>query len=524
MYRSHRSGLAIAAISATAACCACAAAVSTPGPAAVSSTGAAAITAASEPPARTIITTALDVMGGEPRLRAIHDAHIKTISSWSSVERSERPEPPWNVNYSRTEQWLDYQHGAWREDGAFQSASLDTDEWTQFSQIVADGASAIKRDGQLKPGAPVMLADAREQLLYQPYRLVLAASDAADLRRAGDDMLAGQTHHIVAFHHDGLPIRLWIDARTGRLTAAEIIHPMPEDAFWRIRGDVTDRLVFSQWLLHPSGAWFARQYDLIRLGIPYHTAVITSVELNAATPTTFAIPGDVRAAYVATARGPASTPGPEEQPVVELAPGIWFAAARGNTLLIGQPAGAVLLDAPLSDVYFARTFDEVQHRFGKPPSAVVLTDHITPQLSGVREAAARGVTLDVLDANLGFVAALLAAPYTLAPDALARTPRRPKLTPISARTVLGDGATRVELIPMRTSLGERVMLAWLPVPRILWVASALALDRDGKATPSRRAELDAVIARDHLDVDRVVGPRLAPTSWASLHKPPAPIR
>jgi hypothetical protein len=57
---------------------------------------------------------------------------------------------------------------------------------------------------------------------------------------------------------------------------------------------------------------------------------------------------------------------------------------------------------------------------------------------------------------------------------------------------------------------------WLPGPRILWVASALSLDGDGRASPCRIAELDAVIAREHLDVDRIVGSRLAPTRWASL--------
>ena len=62
---------------------------------------------------------------------------------------------------------------------------------------------------------------------------------------------------------------------------------------------------------------------------------------------------------------------------------------------------------------------------------------------------------------------------------------------------------------MRTSLGEHVLLVWFPAARLLWTASALG----ATPTPSRRAELEAVMAREHLDVERVVGAQLAPTRW-----------
>jgi hypothetical protein len=455
-------------------------------------------------------------MGGEARLRAIHNVHLKTVGHWSSVEASERPEPPWNINYDQSEQWLDYQRGAWREDAQFISLGSGTGAWQPFGVWVADGVSAFKLDGPLKPGAAVYVADAAEQLLYQPYRLVLAALDAKDLRSEGDDQLAGQPVQILAFHHGALPVRLWIDARTHRLVAAEVTHAMPDDFFWRPRGDVHDRLVFSQWTLHPSGVWFARQYDLIRAGIPYHSFLITVIEPNVATPAVFAIPEDIRAAFKAAPGRPTTVPAVGEQPITELAPGVWFAAARRNMLLIAQPAGAVLVDAPLSDTYVARTLDEVQRRFGKPAQAVVLTDHIVPELAGAREAAAHGVAIRALDANRGFVESLLAAPFTLAPDAYARSGRKATVEGIAARTTFGDGATRLELIPLRGTLGERVLLVWLPAARVLWVANALGLDAEGRASPSRLAELEAAIAREHLDVDQVVGSQLPPTKWAGL--------
>lgn len=471
---------------------------------------------------RAVLTAALAAMGGEARLRAIRGVHYETVGSWASVESSDRPAAPWHRGFDRTQEWLDYERAAWRKDGEY--LSLDPEgagAWSSFRVVAAGGAAAITFDGKTQPGGPVYLGDAAEQLLFQPYRLLLAAADASDLRAAGREALAGQDHEILAFRSSGQPVRLWIDARTHRLTAAEVVHTLPEDFFWRVRGDVTDRLEFMRWVLHSSGVWFARQYDLTRNAIPYHSFVITRLEPNAAAPDAFAIPDDIRAEYHSMPRGPAAAPAPGERPVVELAPGVWFAAARRNALFIGQPGGALLIDAPISETYVARELDEVERRFGAPASAVVLTDHITPTLAGLREAAARGVAIHALDASAGFVADLLAAPHTLAPDALARSGRRPTVHPITARTVLGDGASRVELIPMRTPLCEREVLAWLPGPRLLWVANALPVGRDGRASPSRLAELDAVVAREHLDVDRVVGTLLGPAGWAAMHAVPA---
>jgi hypothetical protein len=49
----------------------------------------------------------------------------------------------------------------------------------------------------------------------------------------------------------------------------------------------------------------------------------------------------------------------------------------------------------------------------------------------------------------------------------------------------------------------------------------VALGADPRTNPSRLAEMSNVIARERLDVDRVVGTQLAPTPWADVRPPPA---
>jgi hypothetical protein len=457
-------------------------------------------------------------MGGEDRLRAIHSVHLAIRGSAARIEGAERPEAPWQINHFMFDDWLDYQRGAWRKD--VQSMVLDggIGQWRKFSVIAADGVAAVVTHGKARRGGLVHLGDGAEHRLFQPYRLALAALDAPEVRRDPDASIAGEPHQIVAFEHAGMSIRLWIDVRTHRLNAAEIVHALPEDVFWRIDGDVHDRLDFQRWTLDPSGVWFARQYDRIREGIPYDSLLVTAVEVNAVAPEMFAIPDDIRAAFRAEARGLGSVPGPGERPIEEVAPGVWFAPAVRNALLIGQPGGGFLVDAPISEVYVGRALDELQRRFGSPVAAVILSNADRPELSGVREAAARRVAIRALDANAGFVDRLLRAPHTLAADALARSGLRATVEPVATRTVLGAGATRVELIPMRGALSERTLLVWLPGPRLLWTADALG--SDPRADPIPLDEMSNAIAREHLDVDRILGAQLAPTRWADVRPPP----
>ena len=79
-----------------------------------------------------------------------------------------------------------------------------------------------------------------------------------------------------------------------------------------------------------------------------------------------------------------ATPAVGEQPVTELAPGVWLAPARWNALLIGQPAGALVVDAPISERYVGRTLDEVQRRFGKPAAAENVAELITQMIGAGR--------------------------------------------------------------------------------------------------------------------------------------------
>src|SRR5262249_275480 len=113
------------------------------------------------------------------------------------------------------------------------------------------------------------------------------------------------------------------------------------------------------------------------------------------------------------------------------------------------------------------------------------------------------------------------APFTLAPDALATSPRAPMFHPVSARTTIGSGETRIELIPVRGETGERMMLAWLPGAKALYSTDLIQHAGPRPAAmffrPMRPAEVEAAARGGKLEgIDRVFGMHLTPTPWATV--------
>jgi len=55
---------------------------------------------------------------------------------WSSVEASERPAPPWNINIDQSEEWVDFEHGAWRIDDQY--TTIDSGKQRVTTKLVLE--------------------------------------------------------------------------------------------------------------------------------------------------------------------------------------------------------------------------------------------------------------------------------------------------------------------------------------------------------------------------------------------------
>jgi len=166
--------------------------------------------------------------------------------------------------------------------------------------------------------------------------------------------------------------------------------------------------------------------------------------------------------------------------------------------------------------------DERQRFNGAPIKAVVTTSDAWPHIGGMREYVARSIPIYALDLNVPILSRLFAATYTTSPDALARTPRPAKLTPVSKRTLVGSGPNRFELIPYRTPSGERQMMAYFPEHRLLYTSDLFTIRGPMIFLPQQVGEAVQAVAREHLVVDRAFGMHYDDIPWQTVVEAAAP--
>jgi hypothetical protein len=466
------------------------------------------------PDARALVRTAIDRMGGEKVLRSINTFRFTSAGYRNMLEQSERPEGPWIPSIELTTEAWDLQNGRW--------SSVADSRAGEFKfiqrQVVADGVAGREFDGRWSPGQPALVGTMEERFASAPFRALIAALDAPDLRAEADRTFQGVRHHVVSWKAKDGPTRLLLNTQTGYITAVETIRAYQDDLYWQVWGDVTTRTMFSYWAIEEGGVRLPRQWDVERNGLPESVFTIQSIELNGSLPAdAFDIPDATRAAYKSAPQTTLDNPtfGSTTRPVRDLAAGVLEIPSSWDVTLVRQDDGIVVIEAPISAGYSRRVIEEAAKRFpGQPVKAVVSTSDSWPHFGGLREYVARGIPAYILDLNQPILSRAIAAPHTIHPDALAAKPRRPDFRVVSGKVVVGAGPNRLELYPVRGETGERMMAVYLPQHRLLYGSDLVQWGRGGP--PEYVSELVDLAARERFEVGTVFAMHADPSPWSRV--------
>ena len=485
-----------------------------------------------DPAAAGYVRAALEAMGGEARLRAVEGVRVEGIGHTHALEQSERFEGPWIVRYEQWSELRDVRNGRVRRTSLMRD--YGSAEFAGGTLIVSGDVAAREvraPDGQTRHApAPGSVERMRRRSDLAPERVLLLALDAPGLRAERDTVLAGVPHHVVSFPHDGGTLRLFLNSANGLPSLLESRRAHPDDYFWNVWGDVVLRTHLSNWALEPGGFRYPRQWTTEWEGKPYASVSVSSVRFDAPVPAdSFAIPAETRAAYrdaLGLLRGPATvgigemwSGARKAPPPGELRPGVLVIPGGYYVVVVRQPDGLVVLEAPYSSEYTRKVLAEVERRFpGERVKAVVSTGDSWTYVGGVREYVARGIPVYALDLNRPVLERLVRGPRTLAPDSLQKAPREPELRWVGGKTALGAGPNRLELYPVRGSAGERMMMAYFPEHRVLWGSDLVQPSQDGASffAPQYQSELADAVRREGLAVDTVLAMHLAPTPWSRV--------
>lgn len=464
--------------------------------------------------ARQWVRGGLQAMGGEARLRALGSVRLEGIAHHYHLEQSERPEGPFIGTFKQLVELKDLKGGRLHIESESRGSFFEA--WQKSALTYAQGTVAMQRADRMMPGRPEQVVELEEHLALSPERVLLTALEAGDLKAQPDTVFQGVAHHAVTFTWKGMPVKVLLNAYSGLPTAVERVGDSG-DVFWGVWGDVRSRTLFGSWGLEAGGVRYPRQWTLERNGTTEEDLVITGVGLDVPVEeASFQVPEDVKKGFeAALAKGPRKPQLGQMGEAHELAPGVWFFPGFWNTALVRQTDGLVVLEAPISSDYSAQVMAEARRRFpGVPIKAVISTSDAFPHIGGVREWVAAGLPVYALDLNRPLLERLVAAPHTLAPDTLAKAPRKPRFQTVGGKVVLGSGANRLELYPVRGESSERMVMVYFPEHHLLYGSDLIQRMPDGKFfAPQYLTELSDAVEREGLRVERAFAMHSDALDW-----------
>ena len=457
------------------------------------------------------VELAMAALGGRARLESIKSARLDILSNTLLAEQSYR-QAPFITSYERDHVTLDFAgrrelsaaHSFWPESDPKQAES-------DSLLIVTPAGGVYRDDNKDSPCSGAALEDAYQTLALGPIRLLLTAAAATDLHTAPAQMLRSSPHAVVAFSWKNIPVRILINPYNHLPDAVETVQQFKD--FWYFWGDVTQRVYFDNWQLW-GGIVYPTNQVTERNGLLWSSAQVFDLELN--------VPLDEKQLTVDAAAARRSTEskgwkrslGTSDN--TALAPGVDLYSGSWNSTLVREPDGMVILETPISSTFTESIFAEARRKYpGVPIKAVISTSDSWPHVGGIRFDVAQDVPVYILDLNRPLLERMLAAPHTIDPDALADSKRRPEWQIVSGKTMVGSGANRMELYPVRGASTERQFMVYFPEHRLLYASDTLVINPDHSLyDPELMREVVAAVEREHLSVETVFAMHQAPIPWA----------
>jgi glyoxylase-like metal-dependent hydrolase (beta-lactamase superfamily II) len=251
-------------------------------------------------------------------------------------------------------------------------------------------------------------------------------------------------------------------------------------------------------------------------GLPVLDVTVTAVRANV--PVAIEVPANVRTT-------------PTIVKSEKAADGVWLIAGGShNSVLVEMKDYLIVVEGPQGDHRSTAVIAEVKKLVpSKPIKYLVNTHHHFDHSGGVRAYAAEGATIVTHEINRPYFERAAANSWSLAPDLLAKSKKKPVFQTMGDNMVLTDGNRSVELYQIvGNTHHDGLIMAYLRKERLLIQADAFS-PRGVPKTPNPFAvNLETNVRRLALDVDRIVPihEHIVPYSelLTAIGKKPAPAK
>ncbi len=455
-----------------------------------------------------LLNSSLESMGGNDLLSSLKSLRYTAKGHEYMLEQSERPAGPFMVSYFTVQV----------EKNLTNPKCLYSFKYAANSrpyQILVDGDRVGAING--KNMFP-MYPETDEQTDLAPEKIIFTAIQS-NPQYIKDTVLQGINHHVIFFSWKQVPIRLFINQYTHLITGVEIMRYYTSN-FNYVWGDTKRLTLYSFWHLEKNGLHYPFQSDVFVNGQHFSTATIDSIQFDQLISLDSLVITDSSFAKMQLMKKMID---PLEEPKLkstEIASGIYFVPGNWNTSFIKTEMGIYIIEAPVSSVYSDAVIEEIKKIFPATKIAgIISTSDAWPHIGGLRTYAAQNIPIYILDLNHGVVKDLLLAKHTIFPDRLSLKKTIPALNLINKRAVLGTGDNQMEIYPMYTESGERMMVIYFPVKKLLYTSDLVQpSSKGGFFMKQYLSEINDVVNREGLSVENIFGMHLPLTSYSKLLK------
>ena len=219
----------------------------------------------------------------------------------------------------------------------------------------------------------------------------------------------------------------------------------------------------------------------------------------------------------------------------KVADGVWYmTGVSAYSVLIEMKDHLIVVEAPHGEQRSLAVIGEVKKLVpNKPIKYVINTHHHFDHAAGLRTYAAEGVTIITHEINRPYFERAALNSWTLAPDRLAKSKKKPVFQTMGDNMVLTDGARSVELYQIiGNPHHDGIIMAYLRKEKLLIEADVftpLAPGAEPPKVPNPQAvNLESNVRRLNLDVDRIlpIHGRIVPYGdlLSAIGKKPAPAK
>lgn len=439
-----------------------------------------------------LVERSILAIGGRNNIDQVHNIQFKGYGYRNLVEQSERFEGPYIPDNFTFFTLVDVRNGLML---ALQKNLLFDAE---FKYRVDKEVVALDVKGKFIPWPQDQMV--QDDIELGPLWILKTAIESNSASCLPDTIIQGVVNKRIQFTWKKYQVRIHLNSFTLLLTSVDIIKPY-NDFFLNTWGDSKKVVYYSFWDLLDNGLHYPMQRDTYVNGMLVEASLVKEVKINVTLQSdTLRIPKEIRQACMS---GTFLNERVEKMVSTkeEIVKDVWMIPGYCTTTVVRQQDGLLLIEAPYSSGFTSRIHQIAATLYpGIPIKGTVSTSDAWLHCGGIRSAVNTG-TVIALDKNREILEKMTRAKFTSNPDAWQlKKDKRPDFRYVSARTTLGTGPNRVELIPFNTEAGERMMMVYFPEHKILYASD---LYQPQNWQKHYTLEVVQAVQRENLDVKKV---------------------